>query len=79
MTAFHACDGNIKHWSSGTAENAQDLAGITNNSTTEKNTGSFCIRKLSGIMSKITDEKIVKNSQSTVGISKPCVNGNFIS
>lgn len=62
MIVFHAHDGNTKQWGSGTAENAQGLLGITNNSTTEKNTGSFCIRELSGIISKSTDAIIVQNS-----------------
>ena len=36
MIVFYAQDGNTEHWSSGTAENAQDLPGITNNSTREE-------------------------------------------
>jgi len=36
MIVFYAQDGNTEHWSSGTAENAQDLPGITNNGTREK-------------------------------------------
>ena len=51
MTDFHAHYGNTKHSNSRTAENAQDLPGITNNSTKEKNTASFCIENLNCILS----------------------------
>lgn len=75
--SFHAHDGSTKHWSSGTLENAQDLPSITNNSTTEQNTGSFCIRELSGIKSKSTDAIIEQNSQCTVRAWGSCKNGNI--
>lgn len=74
---FYVHDGNSKHWSPGTIENAQNLPGITNNSTRAKNTRFLCIRKPSGIISKSIDEMIVQNFQCTVDVSGPCKNGNI--
>lgn len=79
MIVFHAHDGNTEHWSPSTAENAQDLPGITNNSTTEENTGSFCIREHSGIISKSTDAIIVQNPNASCVYQEHVKIGTFVS